>query len=35
MKEANLLCGDAIVSFKTIQSFGYEDFVVEQYRKLL
>jgi hypothetical protein len=27
MKEANLLCGDAIVNFKTVQSFGHEDFV--------
>ena len=24
-KEANLLCGDAIMNFRTVQSFGYED----------
>lgn len=29
LKEANLLCGDAIINYKTIQSFGFEDFVVE------
>jgi hypothetical protein len=23
-KEANLLCGDAIVNYKTVQSFGNE-----------
>jgi hypothetical protein len=27
LKEANLLCGDAIINFKTIQSFGHEEFV--------
>jgi hypothetical protein len=24
-KEANLLVGDAIINFKTVQSFGHED----------
>ena len=34
-REANLLCGDAINNFKTIQSFGNEDQVIEKYRELL
>ena len=28
-KEANLLMGDAINNFKTVQSFGHEDLVVK------
>jgi ABC-type transport system involved in Fe-S cluster assembly fused permease/ATPase subunit len=24
-KEANLLCGDAIINYKTVQSFGNEN----------
>jgi ABC-type transport system involved in Fe-S cluster assembly fused permease/ATPase subunit len=31
-KDANLLCGDAIINYKTVQSFGYEDKIVELYR---
>jgi ABC-type transport system involved in Fe-S cluster assembly fused permease/ATPase subunit len=31
-KEADLLCGDCIVNFKTVQSFGHEDMLVEKYR---
>ena len=31
LKEANLLCGDAIVNYKTVQSFGNEDLIVEKY----
>jgi len=34
-KEANLLCGDAIINFKTIQSFGHNDLVVKKYEELL
>ena len=34
-KEANLLCGDAIVNYKTVQSFGNEELLVEKYRELL
>ena len=34
-KEANLLCGDAIINFKTIQSFGHNDLVVKKYEDLL
>lgn len=28
LKEANLLCGDCIVNYKTVQSFGHEDRLV-------
>ena len=34
-KEANLYCSDCICNFKTVQSFGYQDIMVEQYNKLL
>ena len=34
-KAANLLAGDAIVNFKTVQSFGHEDRLVEKYNELL
>jgi ATP-binding cassette, subfamily B (MDR/TAP), member 1 len=34
-KEADLLCGDSIVNYKTVQSFGHEDKLVEKYRELL
>jgi len=30
-KEANLLCGDAIVNYKTVQSLGNIDKMVEKY----
>jgi len=30
-KEADLLSGDAIINFKTIQSFGHEDKIVQKY----
>ena len=32
--EANRLVGDSIMNFKTIQSFGHEDFVIKYYEKL-
>lgn len=35
LKEANLLCGDCIVNFKTVQSFGHEDRLVQKYKELL
>lgn len=35
MREADLLCGDAIVNFKTVQSFGHTDLVVAKYAQLL
>ena len=35
MKEANLLCADAIVNFKTVQSFGHEQAIYDKYTKLL
>jgi len=34
-KEANLLCGDAIINYKTVQSFGHEDMLVKKYEELL
>lgn len=34
-KEANLLCGDVIVNYKTSQSFGHEDLLVKKYEELL
>ena len=34
-KEANLLCGDSIMNFKTVQSFGNEEQLVNLYRDLL
>ena len=34
-KEANLLCVDAIMNFRTVQSFGYEDQIVKKYKELL
>ena len=34
-KEANLLCGDAIMNYKTVQSFGHEDRLVAKYKELL
>lgn len=34
-KHANLLAGDSVINFKTVQSFGYTDKIVEKYRDLL
>lgn len=34
-KEANLICGDAIVNYRTVQSFGNEELVVKKYEELL
>ena len=31
MKEADLLCGDAILNYKTVQSFGHEELLVQKY----
>ena len=28
LKDADLLCGDAIVNYRTVQSFGYEEKLV-------
>lgn len=35
LKEANLLCGDSIINYKTVQSFGHEEKLVEKYKELL
>ena len=34
-KEADLLSGDAIANFKTVQSFANEDMLVTKYRELM
>jgi len=34
-KEADLLAGDAIANFKTVQSFANEDLLVAKYHELL
>ena len=34
-KDALLLVGDAIINYKTVQSFGYEDRILREYKKLL
>ena len=35
IKMANLLCGDAIINFRTVQSFGHEELIVKSYKDLL
>ena len=34
-KDAQVLCGDAIANYKTVQSFGHEDRLVKLYEDLL
>lgn len=34
-KEANLLCGDCIVNYKTVQSFGNEETIIKKYEEHL
>ena len=34
-KEANLLCGDSLVNLKTVQSFGFEETIIDLYKKKL
>lgn len=34
-KKANLLIGDAINNFKTVQSFGFENLVIDEYVSLI
>ena len=34
-KQANLLIGDSINNFKTVQSFGNEELIVEKYRSYI
>lgn len=34
-KEADLLCGDSIVNYKTVQSFGHEELIFEMYERIL
>lgn len=35
LKEANLLCGDAIANYKTVQSLGHTELIVKKYEQLL
>eukprot|EP00347_Sterkiella_histriomuscorum_P022139 403331544 len=35
LKEANLLAGDAILNYRTVAAFGYEDQIVKDYDSLL
>jgi hypothetical protein len=35
LAEANLICGDSIVNFRTVQSFGNTQLVVDQYKNFL
>jgi len=35
LKEANLLCGDSIVNFRTVQSFGNTQLVVNKFKSFL
>lgn len=35
MEEPNLLLGDAIMNFRTVQSFGYEEKIVQQYLDMM
>lgn len=35
MKEADLLCGDSITNFKTVQSLGNTELIVQKYEELL
>ena len=35
MKDANLLCGDSIVNYRTVQSFGNTQLVVKKFESFL
>lgn len=35
LKEANLLCGDSITNFKTVQSLGNTEMIVQKYVELM
>lgn len=34
-KDANLLAGDSINNYRTVASFGYDNLLIEQYRKYI
>ena len=34
-KEAQILCGDAVANYKTVQSFGNDNLVVDLYKNFL
>lgn len=33
--QANLLCGDSIVNYKTVQSFGNTELIIKKYESYL
>lgn len=35
LKEANLICGDSITNFKTVQSLGNTEMIVDKYVELM
>ena len=35
LKEAELLCGDSITNYKTVQSFGHPELIFQMYDKIL
>ena len=35
LEDANLLCGDSIVNYRTVQSFGNTELVVKKYKEFL
>jgi hypothetical protein len=34
-RESDLLCGDSIVNYKTVQSFGHEQLIYDMYERIL
>jgi ABC-type multidrug transport system fused ATPase/permease subunit len=34
-KDSDLLCGDTLTNFKTIQSFGHEEEIIKMYERYL
>lgn len=33
--QADLLCGDSIINYKTVQSLGHEEMILQKYREYL
>lgn len=33
--QADLLCGDSIINYKTVQSLGHEEMIMKKYREYL
>jgi len=34
-KDADMLCSDAIINFKTVQSLGHEDLIIKKYVEII